>query len=305
MISPGRAAQSSLLSPVLTLAEERVLTPFLFYHILTPKHICRLFYSEHSLTFAYTVLAHLAGKDFLQVIKYHSSLHGRSQYVYTLARRGLNWLASEGYEVPQRYHAGELSSLSRQHLDHTLGVNHLFIGLELLEQATPTLRVATRIHERTLKKQGTRVEVSLAGDRKPVTVPVIFDGWTDLRLPTSDARTERRSCFGLELERSVKTKHRWAEKVAALVAWSKQGYRQQFGTGSLTVAVFTTLGDNHRRNLTVLAEQTLKGLGQEQEAGMFRFAALPPAEDPRRVWQAPVWYQPFVTQPMPLLPEVN
>jgi len=298
MISPGRAAQSPL-SLAVRAAEDRVLRPFLFYHVLTPEQLCRLLYKPGSLTFAYDVLAGLAKKEYLQVIRYPRSFPGRSQNVYTLARKGIRYLAGEGLDVPERYHAGELAQLSRGHLDHTLAVNDAFISLEGLTRDSQQVVVARRIHDRTLKKQGTKIAVKV-GERTPVTVPVIFDGWVDLHVA---GRT--RVCLGLEVERSVKQKDRWREKVAALVSWSREGYQAQFGTKTLTVAVFTTLGDNHRQGLLTLTSQTLEELGERGEADLFRFSSVPPVSDPRAIWSARCWYRPFDPEPLSLLPETN
>ena len=299
MISPGMAVKSRSLALAISAAEDRVLPLFLFYHVLTPEQICRLLYKRGSLTFAYDVLARLAKKEYLQVIAYPRSFPGRSQNVYTLARKGIRYLAGEGLDVPQRYHAGELAQLSRGHLDHTLAVNDVFISLERLTRERSQLRVAERRHERTLKKQGTRIQVRV-GARTPVTVPVIFDGWVDLHVA---GRT--RVCLGLEVERSVKQKDRWREKVAALVAWSRDGYQAQFGTKTLTVAVFTTLGEHHRANLLTLTAETLDELGERGEADLFRFSSVPPTADPRAIWSARCWYRPFDPEPLSLLPETN
>src|SRR5437762_1507052 len=123
MFSPGRAAQTSFIDSGLNSSEQKILPEFLFYHVMTPEHICRLFYKPGSLTFVYTVLARLAEKQFLHVIKYRGSFFGQNQYVYTLARRGFNLLASQGYPIPERYNAKELERLSRHHLEHTFEVN--------------------------------------------------------------------------------------------------------------------------------------------------------------------------------------
>lgn len=283
----------------MTAAEDRALRPFLFYHLLTPEQLCRLLYKPTSIKFAYAVLAALAAKQMLQVIRYPRSFPGRSQNVYTLARKGIQYLAGEGLEVPHRYHAGELQRLSRGHLDHHLSVNLVFVALERLARDHSQVEVAQRSHERTLKKQGTKIQVKV-GDRTPVTMPVILDGWADLHVGG-----RRRFCFGFEVERSEKAKDRWREKVAALVKWSREGYPQQFGTKTLTVAVFTTLGENHRANLRTLTEQTLDELGERQEADLFRFSSVPLTSDPNDTWYAPCWYRPFDSQPLALLPEVT
>jgi hypothetical protein len=235
----------------------------------------------------------------LQVIRYPRSFPGRSQNVYTLAHKGINYLAGEGLEVPHRYHAGELQRLSRGHLDHHLAVNDVFISLELLTRDYAQVRLAQRIHERTLKKQGTKIQVKV-GERAAVTTPVILDGWADLHIGR-----RYQVCFGFEVERSEKAKDRWREKVAGLVKWSREGYQEQFGTTTLTVAVFTTLGENHRARLLALTARTLAELGEKQEADLFRFSSVDRTGDPIAIWCEPRWYRPFDPQPLTLLPELN
>src|SRR5271165_3432820 len=71
------------------------------YHFLTAEQVCRLYYAPGTIT---TVKARLR---LLEENGYALSLnlpttHGNSPHVYTLDRKGLNYLRDAGYEV-KRY----------------------------------------------------------------------------------------------------------------------------------------------------------------------------------------------------------
>ena len=52
---------------------------------------------------------------------------GSAPAVYTLARRGINRLRAEGFEINLRYHPSEKSELSYLFLTHTLELNDFFM----------------------------------------------------------------------------------------------------------------------------------------------------------------------------------
>lgn len=282
-------------APLPTPPQEAILRVLLTYFYLTSHQVCRLLYSAGSLTYAQTRLKRLVDTGFCQrIFLPRPAQYGSAPSVYTLARRGLNYLRALGLEVPARYHPSEERGHSYLFLSHTLALNDTLIALALLGRRSPQIAVETMLHERALRRQPLYVEDG-AGHR----LAVVLDAWLDLRLNGS-----RRMCLGLEVDLGTEEQGRWRRKVRGLVACSHGPYQERFGTSSLTLAVLATPGEKRRSDLLRWTELELADLPEKEDAAdLFRFACLPEATPaaPEDLFCSPCWYRPFSSYATPLI----
>ena len=263
------------------------------FHYLSNQQLCRLGYSRGSLTYVQTRLKALTEAGYCQRIWLPKrGPHGSTPAVYTLARRGLNYLRNNGIEVNGRFHPSEQRSLSYLFLQHTLEVNDFLIAAELLCRALSPYRLADLRHERDLKKQPVRVR-----DVDGKQAAVIPDAWLDLRI---NGRFQ--VCLALELDRGTEEQKRWRRKVANLLAYASGPYQEAFGTRSLTFAVLTTAGEGRLQELLRWTEAELEMQREASQGDLFLFTSLTPASAaPEDVFLARRWLQPFRREPLALL----
>jgi hypothetical protein len=220
------------------------------------------------------------------------SPHGSAPAVYTLARKGLNFLRANGVEVTLRFHPSEQAGLSYLFLNHTLEVNDVLIAAELLCRAAPAYRLAGFRHERDLKRRPVRVR-----DGNGRHAAVIPDAWLDLRI-----KGRYQVCLALELDRGTEEQKRWRQKVANLLAYADGPYQDAFDTKSLTIAVLTTSGDRRLLELVRWTEAELEAQGERTQADLFLFTASHPALlTPQDIFLSRRWLQPFNSASLALL----
>jgi len=121
----SRAASSLSLAP----SDDGVLRALLRFYYLSSRQVCLLGYSPRSLTYVQTKLKRLTDAGYCQRIWLpRPSARGSAPSVYTLARKGLNYLRAQGLDVPPRYHPSEQREHSYLFLSHTLEVNDVLIS---------------------------------------------------------------------------------------------------------------------------------------------------------------------------------
>src|SRR5688572_13986374 len=94
-------------NPYITLGtqDESILRCLARYHYLLARQICRLLYSPSSITYVQTKLKRLADAGYCQrVWMPKPGRYGSAPAVYTLARRGINYLRAAGVPIHGRYH---------------------------------------------------------------------------------------------------------------------------------------------------------------------------------------------------------
>ncbi len=246
-------------------------------------------YSPRSITYVQTHLKELAdARQIVRLFLPRPSQHGSAPSVYCLARRGLNHLKAQGFEVTSRYRPSEHQE-SYLHLSHTLCLNDLLLSIERVVRRFPQIELARLIHERELKRRPARIwDEEKAGVRP--------DAWVDLRL-----RGAYQMPLVVELDRSTEEQRQWRQKVRVLVGWAQGAYQQAFQTDSITILVVTTGGERRLSYLLHWTEQELLGLGREG-AELFRFTTFTPQRPaPEEVLFSPVWQLPFARKAVCLL----
>lgn len=258
------------------------------YNILSAQQVCRLLYKPGSLTYVQTKLKHFTDLNLCQrFFLPRTTRAGSAPSLYTLARKGLNYLRSQGTDVDHRYRPSEKREHGYLFLSHTLAINDVLIASELLGQRVSGITVESMLNESDLKKSPTYIQ---EGDAK---VPVIPDGWVDFRIGGN-----RQMCLAIELDRGSEEQRRWRRKVRSLLAWANGPYQERFGTPSLTVTVIATPGQKRQLDLLRWTESELVALGQERYADMFRFTSiLADAVEPEEFFFSPCWYRPFDRRP--------
>lgn len=274
-------------------ADEIVLHWLNRFHYLSAAQICRLSYSRGSLSYVQTKLKQLSDASLVQRIWLpRREPRGSSPAIYTLARKGINYLRALGVEVAVRFHPSEQSSLSYIFLTHTLELNDVLIAAELLCRPSGAYRLAAVLHERELKRAA--VHVRDIDGRRAAVIP---DAWLDLRI-----RETYQVCIALELDRGTEEQKRWRQKVANLLAYANGPYQEAFKTRSLTIAVLTTAGDKRLLDLLRWTEAELKKGGEVTQGDLFLFTSLTPAAvAPEDIFIAQRWYQPFHQEAIALL----
>jgi len=274
-------------------ADDRILKALHRYHYLTAHQLCRLLaYKPGSLTYLQTMLKRLSDASYCQrLFLPRPSQHGSAPTVYTLGRRGVEWLEKNGIERERRLRPKEQKESSYLFLEHTLCANDFLIAAELLCRKTPQVVLHAMKHELALKHNPAKVQ-----DREGKEVAVIPDGWLDLRINNS-----AQYCLSLELDRGTEKQWKWQRKVETLLLWNDGPYQERFETTSLTVAVVATPGNRRMKQLQHWTETKLQESGRVS-ADIFRFTDLEPGTaNPSHLFFGNCWYRPFDEIPVPLL----
>ena len=312
---PAKKIHSFVLKP----HHERILEALFKYHFLTVEQVTRLFYSHGSLTTVRSLLSELArAKYALYLYLPRPTPTGSLPKIYTLARRGINYLKAQGFDVPMRFHPSEHEEKSFLFLRHTLAVNDVLIAATTLEKRYPAITLYDFVHERVLKRQKpitvSCVVLTLEGkrifdkDEKPIseTIRVIPDALLDFRIDQPDMSKTYRFCVLLELDRATIEEKPFRKKVRGLLTFIKSGNSlKRFGTKLPTIAFVNAVGGEKRREQ--MKQWTEKELKKSKEphfwTELFMFTDVPPEGDidTETLFLSPVWYTPFGNKPLVLL----
>src|SRR5437764_111043 len=113
----ARRTRGQSRSPIaITLADDAILRALLRYHYLTSVQLCRLLYSPRSLTYVRDRLRRLVDARVVQK-SFIPCITGHPPATFSLARRGLTYLAEAGLAVPKRArpYAAQESFLHAKH----------------------------------------------------------------------------------------------------------------------------------------------------------------------------------------------
>jgi hypothetical protein len=294
---------------------ERILEALYRYHFLTTEQVTRLFYSRGSLTTVRALLYELALKKYVMFLYLpRPTPLGSVPKIYTLARRGINYLKTQGYDVPMRFHPCEQEEKSYLFLRHTLAVNDALIAATTLEKQYPAITLYACLHERVLKRREP-ITVSyelLDASGKQVhdkdgklvleTIRLIPDAFLDFRIDQPDMGKTYRYCVLLELDRATIEERNFRKKVRGLLAFIKSRQcSKHFGTKLPAIAFTNAVGGIKRREqMRRWTEAELKKSKEPHfwtELFMFTNLSEEGAIDPETLFLSPVWYLPFQDKP--------
>ncbi len=228
---------------------------------------------------------------------------GRGGYAYSLHTKGRNVVATLGASIVGRFRPAENRTHGVLFLPHSLGINDVLIGAELLaRERADQVRIEDFYHERELRRQ---VRVRLPDGATTRTMYVEPDAWLDIVLPTQQ---ERRPLL-IEYDNDTERRKAWRQKIhglLALVALDGQGtspYQTFFGRTAFSFMVVTTGNDHKLRSLQQWTGEEVRAQGSEQIAPRFFFTNQSAAtSSPAEFFGGRHWLSPFQEEPTALLP---
>jgi len=295
---------------------ERILEAVYKYHFLTVEQVTRLLYSRGTLSTVRSLLSELAEAGYLLFLYLpRPTPTGSVPKIYTLDRKGINYLKTHGFDVSLRFRPSEQEEKSYLFLRHTLAVNDFLIAAATLEKTFPGITLHTFIHERVLKREElikvTFEKLTADGksvvdkDEKPVleTMRLIPDAFLDFRI-AHDHEKPYRCCVLLELDRATIEEKNFKRKVRGLLTCVKNGEcTKRFHTKLPTIAFVNAVGGEKRREQ--MKKWTEEELKKSKESHfwtqMFVFTDLPDVIDSEGLFLSDVWYSPFSDKPTVLL----
>jgi hypothetical protein len=228
-------------------------------------------------------------------------LYGAPPHVFTLTRRGRQYLERAGYETPSYFRPSEEEDKAFNHMfmDHTLASIDVLIAAKNLCREYPVVSCPRLIGERELKHNPSRVDVPAApgsGGQVRRNVAVIPDGWFQLAVGS-----EPPDSIALELDRGTEDQKAWRRKVAALVTWANGPYREAFETDNITIAVVAP-NPTRRDQLREWTARELAHRDLVSDGQIFLFTSADPVEtSPSSFFLGSCWYLPRSASPLPLL----
>ncbi len=261
-------------------------------HLLTAEQLTKLYYKPGMLKTVKKRLKVLVDNGYVQADCVPTK-KPRSPYYYTLATKGLRYLADVGIDVSASDRASKEIIESYLHLRHTLELNDILIAALQLKVADPRYYLSRYIHERTLKR--TPYKLTLDGHN----ASLIPDGFLDFH-ERRPGQQEPSLPLILEHDRGTEQQAHFRRRVQAYRAFLQaEGQKQLFGVNKVTIA-FTTFVSTRR--VMQMRAWTWQELHTEpQLAGMFLFTELPRPLEPRHLLFERRWLTLANDQPVALL----
>jgi hypothetical protein len=290
---------------VITEADQALLYALARFHYLTAKQASRLLYPKNAdprARYLQKLFQRLVEADYvLRLRALPKPKYGQDPHVFTLARRGWDYLRGMGITTVPYYRPSEelRAADNSPFMKHRLAAIDVLITADRLQRDLPQVTLLQLLTERELKRTAIRVEVPAvphSGQEGVRRVAVIPDGWFQLSinggLPYSIA---------LELDRGTEDQKVWREKVAAYVVWAKGPYKETFETDNLTIAIVCP-DERRRAMLKDWTMRELKAREQTEYAAVFVFTATSPvATAPRRYFFSKIWQEAGSDTPIRLL----
>jgi hypothetical protein len=277
-------------------SEDRILRSLARYHYLSAPQVCKLFYSPGSLTYVQTKLNTLATQGYLlRLFLPRPARYGRPLSVFTLARKGINYLSDVGVTVIKRFQPSEERDRSYLHLSHTLALNEILIAAELLCNSVDTISIDQLEHEQDLKRNPLSVK-----DVDGSVISVIPDAWIQFIAVGEDGRRYKYP-ITVELDRGTIEQKAFRRKVRGLTESLKGAYIKRFGSSAITIALVTTTSQKRVDDMVKWTMAELQMMHMEPMGPSFRFTAVDISEMPPTLFLETIWTQPFVPGKTPLL----
>jgi hypothetical protein len=329
MPEPRKTTKEKKHTSGLNPAQENILEELYRFHFLTIGQFMRLLgYSKGSETTVSTYLKRMAPEKkeneeekksgYVQPLYLpRNTRYGKALLVYTIARKGINYLVALGKDVHPRFHPVEEEEKSYFFLKHTLDVNDFLISCTLIEKQYPAITLHSFIHERDLKRanpvkvqfekinsDGSKV-LDSSGKVQYETMRIIPDAFLDFRIEQQDLGRRYRYCLLLELDRNTIEAKNFKRKVRGLLTLVKNEALciKHFGAKIPTIAFVNTVGGEKRRDQMRkwVEEELRKTKERDFWANVFLFTNVDAEMDSEQLLLGAVWMTPFGSQPVALL----
>jgi hypothetical protein len=289
---------------LITEVDESILHALARFHYLTAAQASRLFYPNLRDENRYMQRRFRKLIDAGHVLRLGClpvPSRGSSPYVYTLARKGREYLKGLGITVEDYYRPSEERRAveNRPFMLHRLATIDVLIALERLCRDSEQVQCLQMLTERELRHGAVRVDVppspqSTSG--APRRVAVIPDAWFQVSLAGGPP-----IAVAVEVDRGTEEQKVWREKIAAYSVWVNGPYQAAFASDYLTIAVACP----SERRRSVLMDWTMRELRTRNIAHfgqLFVFTATSPVEaTPQRFFFSKVWREAGAVKPTSLL----
>jgi hypothetical protein len=265
------------------------------YERLTAEQTRRVLYDEDSKSYSQENLLELFRHGYVDRVQIgRAGTSGSGPFVYSLDRRGRQYLLAMGLDVP-RLRQSDMHDTSDMHRRHSVAVVDVLILADLLCRADASFQVAGMRGERALKAMAVRV--TMPDGTRRIVAP---DAWLDLRRTYPDGAILR-ACVAVEVDNGTEWQVAWRKKVRALLAYDAGPYTDAFDTDLLTIAVVAR-NPGRQEQLRRWTGAELVSLGAEERADLFRFGVMPEDRaDARGFFLTPHWTIPGAAASVPLI----
>jgi hypothetical protein len=155
---------------VVTASHNAVLQAVYKYQLLTCLQLVKaLGYSPSSLERVQRLVKQLTDNEYLLSLA-RPVIRGKAPLVYTLARKGLNYLKSAGIDVRIYFRPAKEQEQSYLFLQHTLSLNDVLIAASNLHKYAAEYSLLSFTHERVLKTTPYKVKIWLSEKEESVTL---------------------------------------------------------------------------------------------------------------------------------------
>jgi hypothetical protein len=302
--------------------EQRILEALSLFDQLTAEQLSRLL--DYSFRYTQDRCKALYDRKYLQRLTLPKRTPGGGvPYVYTLGRKGRNYLKELDEEAAERLKSRYRPSDETARL-HTLATNEVLLQVRKITKTDPSLSLVRTITEREFQNEP--IKVTLPDSSGPQTVSLIPDLWLHLR-----HRVETKTythCFCIEVNLTSVEQRRWRRKVAMYLNCA-EGYKKRVGSSVLQVVTIingpaTVLrrgagsyseqeqkarmadmraSEKTKADYITWTEKELTLQNKQDEADLFLFTSAPlDTFTPQDLLFSEQFVQPFDTGAVPLIP---
>jgi hypothetical protein len=240
------ALPSSKSNPfVVTASHDAVLQAVYRFQLLTSVQLVRACgYSHNSLARVQRLTKQLVDNGYLLSLP-RPVVRGKAPLVYTLARKGLNYLSSAGCDVREYFRPSKEQEKSYLFLQHTLSLSDVLIAAANVHTCAAEYSLLSFIHERVFKR--TPYKVKIWRGEKEESVTVIPDAFMLFGKKKTHGKVEKIPIL-VELDRNTTEQKHFRRNFRARIAFIKEGgYKTLLGTITVTFAYAIAVGGEKRR----------------------------------------------------------
>jgi hypothetical protein len=303
--------------------------------LLNAEQITRLYYLAGSLITVKNRLTALKQEKYIDFLKLPTT-EGNAPYLYFLARKGRRHFREHDEDVKDYYRPSKEKEKHYFSLMHLLELNDVLIAAKMVPKYSPAYTLVELLHDIDLqhdpfyvtveRSSKARVEGVIKETWREETVAVIPDALLEYRRTPSVISGKPYDRVGLWLEHNrTGGAKRFKQKIRAIMEVIGSGaYRKLLDVALIKVAFTTSGGEYRKRKLRTWTEEVLEEMGHKEtgttfspqaqqlarayeKKTLFYFATTPPLGTgclvPRTFFQEPVWFMPFSSKPVALLPK--
>ncbi len=278
---------------VITPVHDLLLRDLHILHRATAEQLCRLNYKMGMLTTVKQRLKDLTDNRYVLPLS-HPSI--RLPYLYSLDRKGLQYLHAQGIDVREYFRPSQEEDSAKNFLfrEHMLAISDLLIHALLFERSEPSYRISSLLHERFFKNHP--MKATYTRNNREETKSIVPDAYLAF-VYASESGIEETMPVIWELDRGTEDQKFFRKRIRAYCVFLRsRAFKTVFGIDNITIA-FATTKDHHR--VTKMREWARLEFASTNEpawlANLFLFTSLPEnmgTSEPRHLFLAPVWYLP-------------